>query len=145
MAQAARTRDDASPTPAGPPAGPGARIPGPALVVVVALGLQALGLLWLGVDALRRLGSGALPVGAQVMLGVIYLLVGAWVGATAAGLVRGRGWTRGAATAIELFGVLISTWLLTGGAVTLGTVLLVVSGAALLLLFSAPVNRHLRR
>ena len=77
------------------------------------------------------------------MLIVIYALLALWILATAVALLRGRAWSRGAAVAIQLFGVLLSSWLFSVDAAALGGPLLAVSGVALLTLFTTPVTRHL--
>lgn len=117
----------------------------PVLVVVTALALQALAMAFLAVDGLVHLGAGRLPLGAGVFLVVLYMLLAAWIGAVAWGMLRGRGFSRGAAVAVQLFGVILSSWLLSLGAAGLGVGLLVVSGAALVCLFSRPVAHHLGR
>lgn len=118
----------------------------PVAVVVVAgvLAVQALALGWLAVDALTHVGAGGLGVGAQVFLVVIYVLLAAWVAAVAWGMAAGRAFSRGATVAIELFGVLLSTWLLSSGAPVAGAALLVLSGAALVAVFTGAVTAHLR-
>ncbi|TFI28384.1 hypothetical protein E4A41_12795, partial [Micrococcus endophyticus] len=99
--------------------------------------------LWLAGDAIAHLGDGVLPAGARVMLIVIYVLLGLWVLVTSVALLRGRAWSRGAATAVQLFGVLLSSWLFSVGEPVVGGVLLAVSGIALVTLFSRPVTAHL--
>lgn len=127
------------------PEGPrtGGRAPVAALVVAAALALQAAALLWLAGDAIAHLGDGVLPAGARVMLIVIYVLLGLWILVTSVALLRGRAWSRGAATAVQLFGVLLSSWLFSVGEPVVGGVLLAVSGIALVTLFSRPVTAHL--
>lgn len=119
------------------------RPPVAALLVTAVLALQALALLWLAADALRQVGGGVLPTGAQVFLVVVYALVGAWVAFTAVGMLRGRASSRGATTAVQLFGVLLSSWLVSMGEGALGAALLVLSGVALVAVFTRPVTRHL--
>ncbi|MDY6055905.1 hypothetical protein [Micrococcus sp.] len=135
----------ARPTPPTGSAGPGrrGRLSAPVLIVVAALALQAAAMLWLGVDALRRLGTGVLGVGATVTLALVHLVIGAGIAVAAVALARGRAWSRGAGVAVQLFGVLLSTWLMSLGDRVLGTALLVVSGAALICLFSRAVAAHL--
>lgn len=119
------------------------RPPAAVLLVAGVLAAQSIALLWLAVDALAHVGGGVLPSGAQVFLAVLYLLLGVWVGAAAVAMVRGRAWSRGATTAVQLFAVLLSWWLISMGAAPLGAGLLVLSGAALIALFTGPVTQHL--
>ena len=125
------------------PADRRSRPPAPVLLVVAVVALQALVLGWLAVDALSQLGTGVLSAGAGLFLAGIYVAVAVWVGAAALGVARGRAWSRGAVVAIELFGVLLASWLLSLGACLLVGSLLVLSGAALVAVFTGPVTRHL--
>lgn len=116
-----------------------------AVVVVVAavLAVEATALLWLAVDAALRFGTGVLPGGAKVMLVVIYALVGLGVGAASLGVLRGRAWARGAATTVQLFAAVLSSWLLSIGAGPLGLALLGFAAVGLIGLFTRPVTEHL--
>ena len=91
------------------PPRPGRGLPVAVLVVAAALVVEAGALLWLAVDAVVHAADGVLPAGARVMLVVIYALLTLWILATAVALLRGRAWSRGAAVAIQLFGVLLSS------------------------------------
>lgn len=118
------------------------RPPAAVLVVAAVLLLQALALLWLAGDAIAHAGEGVLPVGARVMLILIYVLLGVWILAAASAMLRGRAWSRGAATAVQLFGVLLSSWLFSVGAPVAGGALIAVSGVALVIVFSRSVTGH---
>ena len=119
------------------------RMPAQAVVVAGVVGHEPITLVWLAVAGVAHLGAGALPTAAGVFLVVVYVLLAAWVGAVCGGMVRGRRFSRGAAVAIQLFAVILSTWLMSIGAPIAGGLLLVGSGAALLCLFSGAVQAHL--
>lgn len=121
------------------------RAPLSVLVAAGALALESAALLFLAVDAVLQFDSGGLPLGARVFLVVIYVVLGAWVGAAAVGMLRGRGWSRGAAVAVQLFGAVLGWWLVSIGAAPLGVGLLVVSTAGLLALFARSASSHLRQ
>lgn len=124
---------------------PRRRLPAAVLVAAGALALEAAALLLLAVDAVLQFGSGGLPLGTRVFLVAIYLILAAWVGVAAAGMLRGRGWSRGAAVAVQLFGAVLGWWLVSIGAGPLGVGLLAVSTAGLLAVFTRSASAHLRQ
>lgn len=126
-------------TAAAPPARPLGTV-----LVTVSLGLIAAALAWLTVTAGLSLGSGTLNLGAQLFLVVLYIALTVWTGAVAAGVFRGRLWSRSAAVAILVFAVLISTWMFTGGDVVPGLLLVAVAGVGLVTVLTQPVSEYFR-
>lgn len=114
------------------------------VLVTASLGLIAGSLAWLTVTAALSLGRGTLNLGAQLFLVVLYLALTAWVAAVAVGVFRGRLWSRSATVAILIFAVLISTWVLTGGDVVPGLLLLAVAGVGLVAVLTRPVSDYFR-
>lgn len=114
------------------------------VLVTVSLGLIAAALAWLTVSAALSLGAGALNLGAQVFLVVLYAALTAWIVAVAVGVFRGRLWSRSATVAILVFAVLISTWIFTGGDMLPGLVLLAVAGVGLVSVLTGPVSEYFR-
>lgn len=124
---------------------PRRRTPAAVLVAAGALALESAALLLLAGDAVLQFGSGGLPPAARLFLVAIYLILAAWVGAAAAGMLRGRGWSRGAAVAVQLFGAVLGWWLVSMGAAPLGVGLLLVSSIGLLAVFTRSASAHLRQ
>lgn len=114
------------------------------VLVSASLGLVALALCGLTVTAGLSIGTGALNLGAQVFLVVLYAALSVWVAAVAVGVFCGRLWSRSATVAILLFCVLISTWVLSGGDVLAGLVLLAVAGVGLIGVLTRPVSDYFR-
>ncbi|WMY77713.1 hypothetical protein [Citricoccus sp. I39-566] len=105
--------------------------------------LQALAVLGTAVGSVLAIGTGALGVGAQIFLAVLFVLAGVWIGATGLGLWIGRPWTRAAVVVIELFAVILSINFFTGGSPATGLAFLLPAAAALLLMFTRQVAEHL--
>lgn len=114
------------------------------VLVTASLGLIAAALAGLTVTAAMSVGTGTLSIGAQLFLVVLYLALTAWVAAVAAGVFRGRLWSRSATVAILVFAVLISTWIFTGGDVLPGLILLAVAGVGLVSVLTKPVTDYFR-
>ncbi|QCU77761.1 hypothetical protein E7744_05775 [Citricoccus sp. SGAir0253] len=116
----------------------------PAVVAVTALlALQCLAVLAAAGGFALQVGRGSLGMGAQVFLVVLVAGAGAWIGAVALGMWRGRPWVRAATVVIELFAVILSISFLSGGNLPLAAAFLVPAAAALVLMFSRQVALHL--
>lgn len=124
---------------------PRARRPRPPVVWVLTgiLTGQALAVLGAAVAAFLAVGAGALGMGAQVFLAVLYVLAAVWIGATGLGLWAGRPWTRAALVVIELFAVILSVSFFSGGNVATGLAFLLPAAGALLLMFTRGAAEHL--
>ncbi|WP_413543718.1 hypothetical protein [Citricoccus nitrophenolicus] len=105
--------------------------------------LQALGVLGTAAASVLVIGAGALNVGAQIFLVVLYVLAAVWIGATGVGVWAGRPWTRAAVVVIELFAVILSISFFSAGNVSTGLVFLLPAAAALLLMFTRRAAEHL--
>ena len=113
------------------------------LALACVLLLQALGVLWAAVGAVLAIGAGALSVGAQVFLAVLFLAAALWIGATGVFLWVGRAWTRAAVVVIELFAVILSVSFFSAGNVATGLLFLVPAAFVLLLTFTRGTAEHL--
>ncbi|MDO5634929.1 MAG: hypothetical protein Q4G34_08695, partial [Micrococcus sp.] len=117
--------------------------PMPVILASLALGLLTVAMGIITVNGALSIGQGALNLGGQIFLVVMYAALTAWLAMTALGLWRARSWSRAAATAIFLFAVLLSTWMISGGDLWLGLGLAAVSAVGLIGVMSRAVSQHL--
>lgn len=114
------------------------------VTAVVVLLVQAAAVLWVAVGFARDLGTGQLlNLGGQIFLVVLVALGGLWLIAVAVGLWRGGSWARSAATVVELFAIILSVSFISAGNWGGAALFLLPAAVVMVLMFSAPVGRHL--
>ncbi|WP_129658943.1 hypothetical protein [Rothia halotolerans] len=127
--------------------GPSPRPPRAVTLLSVLVGLEALGLMLLGLVQIAEsfFLERTMPLGAILLMALIYIGFGLWLGLAARSAYRGRMWPRALIVLAQVFLIVISVqsapvwgWLI--------AILPILYGVLVaLILFSRPVQTHLLR
>jgi hypothetical protein len=127
--------------------GPAPRPPRAVVLLSVLVGLEALGLMLLG---LVQIGESfflerTMPLGAILLMALIYIGFGLWLGLAARSAYRGRMWPRALIVLAQVFLIIISVQSAPVWGWPIAILPILYGVLVVLILFSRPVQAHLLR